>query len=149
MFLIPQILLFGVTAYQDFKDRAISWYLPVLIFAFGLIGAFVNDTLLWGDYLASLSFVILQIAGLYGYLALKKRSIKINLTGEFLGLGDLLFFVAIIPFFPFKEYVVLLIIGMFLSMLAQKIIQVFYPSDSIPLAGWLSVFYGVYILITV
>ena len=147
--LIPQILLFGVTAYQDFKDRAISWYLPVLIFFVGLSGAFLNDTLLWEDYLASFCFVVLQIVGLYGYLAVKNKSIKINLTGDFLGLGDLLFFVAMIPYFNFKEYIVLLILGMVLSLLAQKIVHIFRRSDSIPLAGWLSVFYGVYILITI
>ncbi len=147
--LIPQIVLFGVTAYQDFKDRAISWYLPLLILLLGLVSAFVNETILWIDYLASLSFLVLQIAGLYVYLAIKKKSIKINLTGEFLGLGDLLFFVAMIPYFSFKEYVVLLITGMALSLLAQKIVQLFYRSDSIPLAGWLSIFYGLYMLITV
>ena len=149
MLLIPQIVLFGVTAYQDFKDRAISWYLPLLILLLGLVSAFVNETILWSEYLASLSFVVLQIAGLYVYLAIKKKSIKINLTGDFLGWGDLLFFVAIIPYFGFKEYVVLLITGMALSLLAQKIVQLFYRSDSIPLAGWLSVFYGLYMLITV
>ena len=149
MLLIPQIVLFGVTAYQDFKDRAISWYLPLLILLLGLVSAFVNETILWIDYLASLSFLVLQIAGLYVYLAIKKKSIKINLTGEFLGLGDLLFFVAMIPYFSFKEYVVLLITGMALSLLAQKIVQLFYRSDSIPLAGWLSIFYGLYMLITV
>ena len=147
--LIPQIVLFGVTAYQDFKDRAISWYLPLLILLLGLVSAFVNETILWIDYFASLSFVVLQIVGLYAYLAIKKKSIKINLTGEFLGWGDLLFFVAIIPYFGFKEYVVLLITGMALSLLAQKIVQIFYRSDSIPLAGWLSIFYGLYMLITV
>jgi len=149
LLLIPQIVLFGVTAYQDFKDRAISWYLPLLILLLGLVSAFVNETILWIDYLASLSFLVLQIAGLYVYLAIKKKSIKINLTGEFLGLGDLLFFVAMIPYFSFKEYVVLLITGMALSLLAQKIVQIFYRSDSIPLAGWLSIFYGIYMLITV
>tara|TARA_Y100000589_G_C27129855_1_gene620129 strand:- start:190 stop:639 length:450 start_codon:yes stop_codon:yes gene_type:complete len=149
LLLIPQIVLFGVTAYQDFKDRAISWYLPLLILLLGLVSAFVNETILWIDYLASLSFLVLQIAGLYVYLAIKKKSIKINLTGEFLGLGDLLFFVAMIPYFSFKEYVVLLITGMALSLLAQKIVQLFYRSDSIPLAGWLSIFYGLYMLITV
>ena len=149
MLLIPQIVLFGVTAYQDFKDRAISWYLPLLILLLGLVSAFVNETILWIDYLASLSFLVLQIAGLYVYLAIKKKSIKINLTSDFLGWGDLLFFVAIIPYFGFKEYVVLLITGMVLSLLAQKIVQIFYRSDSIPLAGWLSVFYGLYMLITV
>ena len=51
-------------------------------------------------------------------------------------------------YFSFEEYVVLLITGMALSLLAQKIIQLFYRSDSIPLAGWLSVFYGLYMLIT-
>ncbi|MBI34103.1 MAG: hypothetical protein CMP67_01905 [Flavobacteriales bacterium] len=122
--------------------------MPVLIFSVGLIGAYVNGVVLWKDYIASLCFVVFQIAGLYGYLALKKKSIKINLTGEFLGLGDLLFFAAIIPFFSFKEYVVLLITGMLLSLLAQKLVQIFYRSDSIPLAGWLSVFYGLYMLIT-
>ncbi len=147
--MIPQIVLFGVTAYQDFKDRAISWYLPLLILLLGLVSAFVNETILWIDYFASLSFVVLQIVGLYAYLAIKKKSIKINLTGEFLGWGDLLFFVAIIPYFGFKEYVVLLITGMALSLLAQKIVQIFYRSDSIPLAGWLSIFYGLYMLITV
>tara|TARA_B100000614_G_C14447993_1_gene453059 strand:- start:113 stop:562 length:450 start_codon:yes stop_codon:yes gene_type:complete len=149
LLLIPQIVLFGVTAYQDFKDRAISWYLPLLILLLGLVSAFVNETILWIDYFASLSFVVLQIVGLYAYLAIKKKSIKINLTGEFLGWGDLLFFVAIIPYFGFKEYVVLLITGMALSLLAQKIVQIFYRSDSIPLAGWLSIFYGLYMLITV
>ena len=147
--LITPILLFGVTAYQDFKDRAISWYLPVLIFLVGLIGAFVNEIFIWRDYLASLSFVILQITGLYVYLAIKKKSIKINLTSDFLGWGDLLFFVAIIPYFGFKEYVVLLVAGMVMSLLAQKVVQLFYRSDSIPLAGWLSIFYGLYMLVTV
>ena len=115
----------------------------------GLIGAFVNDIVLWKDYIASLCFVVLQIAGLYGYLALKKKSIKINLTGEFLGWAYLMFFVAIIPYFSFKEYVVLLITGMAISLLALKIVLIFYRSDSIPLAGWLSIFYGIYMLITV
>tara|TARA_Y100000589_G_scaffold116955_1_gene110832 strand:+ start:5527 stop:5976 length:450 start_codon:yes stop_codon:yes gene_type:complete len=148
LLLIPQILLFGITAYQDFKDRAISWYLPLLIFSVGLIGDFVKGSVLWKDYIASLCFVTLQITLLYGYLAIKKKAIKINLTGDFLGWGDLLFFVAVIPYFTFKEYAVLLITGMFLSLLAQKVIELFYRSDSIPLAGWLSIFYGIYMLIT-
>ena len=104
MFLIPQIVLFGVTAYQDFKDRAISWYLPLLIVLTGFLAAVFNEAVFWKDYLASLCFVVLQLFGLFVYLAVKSKTVKIHLTRDFLGLGDILFFLAVIPFFAVFIY---------------------------------------------
>ena len=146
MFLIPQIVLFGVTAYQDFKDRAISWYLPLLIVLTGFLAAVFNDAVFWKDYLASLCFVVLQLFGLFVYLAVKSKTVKIHLTRDFLGLGDILFFLAVIPFFSFKVYVVLMISGLLFSFLAQRLVYLFKRVDSVPLAGWLSVYYSLYLI---
>ena len=147
MLLFPQILLFAITAFQDFKSRAISWFLLPIILAAGLLKKWIDNQLSWTDYLASFGFITLQLAIVYGIFALKSRTVKINFTNELLGLGDILFFVAVIPYFNFKEYIILFITGLIFSLLGQLILCKFKKQKSIPLAGWLSIYFIFYLVL--
>jgi len=148
LILLSQILLFSLTAYQDFKDRAISWYIPILLFGVGIYVSLISPQTNWLEMFAILSFVVIQLAVLYGFLAVKHKSIKLDLTGDFLGLGDILFFIAIIPFFGLFEYIILFVSGLVFSMVGQRLIMPYIKTPTIPLAGWLSIFYGLYFIVT-
>ncbi len=146
--LISQIFLLSITAYQDFKDRAISWFLPFLLFGLGFCVKFWQTDLNWREMLALLSFIILQLSILYIILAFRYKTLKIKLTSNFLGWGDILFFIAMIPFFGFEEYIILFVLGLGFSLIGHQLIVKKLNTKSIPLAGWLSVFYGIYFIVT-
>lgn len=147
MLLIPQIVVLTITAYQDFKDRAISWFLPILIFVLGCIDFFTVGTWSAKQPLLSLMFLLVQMSIVYGYFSIKKGTFKINLTNDLLGWGDILFFVAMIPFFDFKTYLTLFISGLIFSLIGHQILNKIQPNKSIPLAGWLSIFYSFYLIL--
>jgi len=55
-----------------------------------------------------------------------------------IGLGDVLFFVAVIPFFSLYSYMVFFISGLVLSLVLMLALGRFISANSIPLAGILS-----------
>lgn len=144
MIFAPLILLFIITAIQDFRDRAISWFLPLFIFATGFIVALLNNQINWLSYSVSFLFIVTQIAIIYLYLVAKTRSWKVDLTNQFLGWGDILFFIALIPLFDYQSFVLLFLGGMLFTLVGQLIFNSFKQSKTVPLAGWLSVFYSLF-----
>lgn len=144
MIFTPLILLFIVTAFQDFRDRAISWFLPLLICTVGLVNATINEQLDWLSYSVSFVFIVAQITVIYLYLVFKTRSWKVDLTNHYLGWGDILFFIAVIPLFDYQSFVFLFLGGMLFTLIGQLILNSFKRSKTVPLAGWLSVFYSLF-----
>ncbi|WP_299254054.1 hypothetical protein [uncultured Aquimarina sp.] len=132
------ILLFTLVFIQDLKLRAIHILLPIFILIFGLISYFNNGYSAIG-LLYSFTFLIITFGGLYLYLSVKNK----RLTNPFkknMGLGDVLFFVAIIPFFSSYNYILFFITGMLFSILGFLVIKLVVKTDLVPLAGLLALY---------
>ena len=137
--LFSQITVLLITAYQDFKERAISWLLLPTILGLGITNAIVNRLDL-NQLIASTLFVSCVLLLVYLVFVIKRKSFKLNFTDVYLGIGDILFFYAIIPFFEFNDYLLIFSAGLSFSLISHFIYSLFYKSTSIPLAGWLSIF---------
>jgi len=134
------IVLLGLFAcvYQDIKDRTIHvlWFVVIFI-ATGLINyELTND---WIDSVYALLFLIVNISVLFLYTSVKNKRI-INIFQSHLGLGDVLFFIAIIPLFSVRNFILFFITGMIVSMILHLLFNTFQKQLTIPLAGYLSLF---------
>lgn len=161
--LLSQISVLGCIAYQDFRSRSIAWYFIPAVFALSLLTVFSSSSsFLWLEWGVSLAFLVTQFTFVYLYFAIKQRRFRLKFIDELLGLGDVLFLVAMIPFFSFKSYLLYYSLSLVFSLLAHLVtIKVARKSkqeaDSekqfIPLLGWMGLFFiGVFIyeyLITV
>jgi len=129
-------LLFCV--YQDVKDRTIHlvWFGLILITTLSINYLSGNN---WIDSLFSMLFLIVNISVLFLYISFKNKK-RINIFDKYLGLGDVLFFVTIIPMFSLRNFVLYFILGMIVSMILHLFFNRFQKHLTIPLAGYLSLF---------
>lgn len=137
--LISQITLMLITAYQDFKEREISWLLIPITLGLGITKA-ILDKVNPIELVASTLFLSGLLLLVYLVFVIKYKTFKLNFTNEFLGLGDILFFYAIIPFFGFNVYILVFTGGLIFSLVSHFIYSIIHKSKSIPLAGWFSIF---------
>jgi len=124
--------------YQDVKDRTIHliWFGLILIITSSINYLIGNN---WIDSLFALLFLIVNVSVLFLYISFKNKK-KINIFESHLGLGDVLFFVAIIPLFSLRNFVLYFILGMIVSMIFHLLFNKFQKHLTIPLAGYLSLF---------
>lgn len=132
--LICSILL--LVSYQDYKYRAVSWYLfPALAGLF-----LMNHNGLWDQalpyFLINLSFVLINLLMLTCLFSLKNHKFA-NITKDYLGWGDILFLVVMAFVFSPLNYLVFFMV----SLISVCILVFFAPQlkQSIPLAGIQSV----------
>lgn len=139
------ISLLVFLTYQDIKTRRIHVVLPICIFITGFIINTFSDELFYKYVFQNLIFVVVNIVFLLGYYSLKKRKIFNPIDTE-IGLGDIIFFLAITPLFELKSYISFFIISLLVSLIIHSISTVFSKSKTIPLAGYMSIFLGVYLI---
>lgn len=143
MWFLKIILLssFFLILYQDCKDRKVYWFLyPTIgIFSFliqisflpiysGLINVGIN-----------LIFVTSLLVVCYLYSAFK---LKKNLLQEVFGLGDVLFFVFIAFSFSIVSFFILFIFSLIFSLILHLALQHKQYEKTVPLAGYMSLFFG-------
>lgn len=130
------ICLFFI-AFQDFRQRAISWFfIPVLFCGFVYVTLQNNTIEVALNYLIfNLCFVIISFVVFAIHISVKKKKF-VNIVDTYVGIGDILFYVVIAAAFsPFNFlafYVassVLTLIGILLFALVKK------PRKEHPLAG--------------
>lgn len=138
---ISTVLVLLLIFIQDLKHRAIHILLPVVLFAIGLY-QFYTAHLDWYSLICNAFFLVLTFAGLYMYLMLKNKKLIANLSGA-IGLGDILFFIAVLPFFGLHNYILFFITGLIFSMICFGVFRLYKKSKMIPLAGLL----GLYMII--
>jgi hypothetical protein len=129
--------LFGCV-YQDVKERTIHvlWF-AVIFVATSLINYLLTND--WIDSLYSLLFLAVNISVLFVYVSIKNKRIT-NIFETHLGLGDVFFFIAIIPLFSVRNFILFFITGMLVSMVLHLAFNTFQKHLTIPLAGYLSLF---------
>lgn len=125
--------------YQDIKNRAIHIVLPILIFVSALIINYYSSHLVLKGILLNVAFITINIVGLVVYFSIKNRA-AINPIDKSIGLGDIVFFLAITPLFGLQSFILFFISGLIFSLLFQTIYNLFKKTETIPLAGYLSLF---------
>lgn len=135
---IGLLLLLGWASYQDWKFRAIHWFIFPLIAADALL------IFVWTDWslealLRNCLFIAAVMGMLFFYVSLREKRWT-NLFERHFGLGDLLFFLAVTPLFNSFNYILFFITGMFFSATVHGLVSLRWKTPTIPLAGYLAVY---------
>lgn len=123
---------------QDLKYRAIHAVLPLIILLIGL-GIFFYYKYSLEIILYNLLFLAVTFLGLYMYLFFKFKKF-INPFQKTIGLGDILFFISVIPFFTTHNYILFFITGLIFSLIAFMGLKLFTKTNLVPLAGFLALY---------
>jgi hypothetical protein len=142
---IFKLLLIGVfflVFFQDGKDRKVYWFLypiiGILVFVLQIKAVSLYPALINGGF--NLGFVSLLILVCFVYAKLK---LKQPLLKEVFGLGDLLFFVCIAFSFSIVSFIILFVFALLFSLLLHLILKHKQTEKTVPLAGNMSLFFGV------
>ncbi len=132
-FVLSILPLFSI-AYQDFKQRAISWYWPAILLAVSSYSGWV----LFGEEIFkniafNLAFLILVFGVVTIYFSLKTKKL-VNIFDVFVGWGDVVFLLALIPFFHPLDYILFYTLVSVLSV----VIALLMKGKEIPFAGIIS-----------
>jgi hypothetical protein len=143
MWFVKFLLLsvFFLILYQDCKDRKVFWFLypiiGILVFLLHInfvpiYSALINTSI-------NLLFVttLLLVCYLYAAVKLKKPLLK-----EVFGLGDVLFFIFISFSFSIVSFFVLFVFSLVLSLLLHFVLKHKQIEKTVPLAGYMSLFFG-------
>ncbi|MFT5819683.1 MAG: hypothetical protein ACI8ZM_000908 [Crocinitomix sp.] len=131
-------LLLIIAFVQDWKYRAISWVVfPLLLTVAGFI--FWQADLSKLTLVFNLVFLIIVIGTLFLYVSFKRGKLS-NIFKADLGLGDVLFLIAITPLFMDRNFILFFITGMIVSGLVHLAIAGGKKNVKIPLAGYLAIY---------
>lgn len=144
------ILLLVIVSYQDIRSREVSWFLfPLLFIAIVYKGLIWMETLKYTlGFLLNLLCVIIQLAALLAFYAIRHGSIKNFLTTR-LGTGDILFLIILSAGMApiiFEIFLVVALALVLISVFTIKFSVTYWNKKTIPLAGLLSIFYQLFIL---
>lgn len=131
--------LFGVIAYQDFKQRQINLIYLFLLFLLALIINYAEIMLTLHDFVQNIIFLFFILIILNLYYSIKKRKF-VNTIDSYIGSGDILFFVACAPLFSLANFIFFFTLGILFSLVLYLVFRKIISSDDIPLAGFFSCF---------
>ena len=146
MELLINIVLFcilGLAFWQDKKGRSI--HLAVLLalaaacftlFAFNS-GEFSFSN--WRIITINAAFVVVIILCLILYVSAKEQRL-VNIFKTHFGLGDLVFLLAVTPLFSNRNFILFFITGIVFSGVLHWMVQRRGSGETIPLAGYLSLY---------
>lgn len=140
---IIKIILIGLFAlifFQDYKERQVYWFLFPLV---GLCsGVLFYQNTLPELFLVSIGLNALFIVFLFLIVALYSSLIlKIKISEAF-GLGDAFLFASLIFSFSTLSFLVIFVFALLFSLIIHLILKKYSKFKSVPLAGYLSVFFG-------
>lgn len=134
--------LFFLVFIQDCKDRKVYWFLypciGVLVFLLQMEAVIIYSVIL--NVIINLVFVLLLlfVCYLYAELKLKKSMLK-----EVFGLGDVLFFIFIAFSFSTVSFLILFVFSLLFSLVLHLVLKHRNAEKTVPLAGYMSLFFGV------
>lgn len=133
------IFLFLIILYQDYKERLVYWFLYPLIGALGLVVQYfllpISSILV--NVMTNLVVVVFLLLVCYAYTKFRNLEFKNSF-----GLGDVLFFVFISCTFSTISFLILFILSLIFSLLLHFILTTKNSDKTVPLAGYMSLFFG-------
>jgi hypothetical protein len=139
------LLVFAAILYQDSKNRLVYWFLypiiGILVFVIQLQYlpiklAFLNSGL-------NLLFITLLLGVSFVYIKFRKLSFQ-----EAIGFGDILFFVFMSFAFAVVSFIILFVFALLFSLILHFVFQKKNQLKTVPLAGYMALFFGVVYTIT-
>lgn len=134
--------LLTVIFLQDFRERSISWYLIPLVFFSAVSVSVLEAGILISlkNLVINLMILSIEIFLLYAWIRLRTKT-RVNIRNGFLGIGDVLFFVALTPLFSASTYVLFITGASFLVLITFGIYVLVKRNSGykIPLAGGIAV----------
>lgn len=130
------VLLIGI-AYQDFKQRAVSivlfLLLAILLLGLKLTQSYWEDS--FSDVLTNILFLAFQMGGILIYFRIKE-GIWGRIMDRKLGWGDIAFLLCIVLYMPFLNFFLFHIISLIAVLLIAMVNKNWRdPQKGIPLAG--------------
>ncbi|WP_276381616.1 general secretion pathway protein [Flavobacterium sp. H4147] len=134
------IIVFAFVLYQDFKSRMVYWFLYPII---GILAFKIQiDVLPLSIALLNFVFNLLFIGFLLGVSLLYTKFKKLGFKNT-IGIGDVLFFIFIAASFSIVSFWVLFVFSLIFSLTLHLILTHKKEPTTVPLAGYMSLFFGV------
>ncbi len=135
------LLAFSLIFIQDYKDRRVYWFLyPIVgILALAIQLQLNATTIVIMNAAFNLAFIVLIITFCYLYTLIK---LKKSFLQSVLGLGDILFFMAIAFSFSIATFLVLFVFSLIFSLLMHTLLKHRQKETTVPLAGYMALFFG-------
>ncbi|OFX83095.1 MAG: hypothetical protein A2W99_13335 [Bacteroidetes bacterium GWF2_33_16] len=137
--------------YQDFKYLAISWWtIPALLILAVVNGILYSDTeqlvsgFIWNMVFLAFQFIIITL-----YFTIKNKQL-VNITKNYLGIGDMLFFIFLAISFEPVHFILFFTTSLLTILLIFALLKAFrlFTNSQIPLAGGISILYLVLLVVT-
>jgi len=140
------IICCGIIAFQDFRERAVLWFLfPILAIALAVLHLKNNslEAFLWFSLINFiLVSVILLVLFLYTKYIMRKKFINVSF-----GIGDILFFYALTLGFPSITFIFIFVGSILFSIILFLIFKNKWSLNTVPLAGLMGLYLlGVFII---
>ncbi len=133
------IVNLGYIICQDLRSREVYWFLlPSLALLLGVLHYFnaYNIHFLTSTMInVGVVIIILALLYIYTFLLIKKPFFK-----EVFGIADALYFLALAVAFPTATFIIIFVFSLIFSLLTWLILKQKSSYNSIPLAGYMSVF---------
>ena len=139
IFTIILLLLFLIISIQDFKHRAVHAFLIIGIAMISILINYLEPFLNLYEMCKSIAFLGITSIGFMMYQTIKNKQLE-NPIDTAIGLGDILFLIAITPLFQIHHYILFFIVGLLLSVILFVTTQKLRKQATIPLAGYLAIF---------
>jgi hypothetical protein len=137
------VFCLGYIAFQDFKYRAVYWFLfPGLsLLLYYMKYPKAGNLLTLQDAIYALSFLAVQLIILFLYFTVKNRK-AVNILKSHLGLGDVLFLVAISFYLSPVNYLLFYVFSLLLIIIYVLMLNLTRKKmEQIPLAGLQAIFF--------
>ncbi|WP_281232422.1 general secretion pathway protein [Flavobacterium gelatinilyticum] len=134
------VIVFAIVLYQDFKSRLVYWFLYPII---GILAFWIQLKMVpFSIALTNIGFNLLFVTLILGisFIYIKLRKLQFSNT---IGIGDVLFFVFIAASFSIVSFLVLFVFSLLFSLILHLILSNKKEQSSVPLAGYMSLFFGV------
>ena len=121
---------------QDLRYRAVHWWLFPLLLLCGILAKGTIISLWMPDFFYNLGFCVLQLLLLTLYLSARQGRFVL-IFREHLGIGDLLFLVAVGAYLSFLNFLLFYVLSLVLIALFELVKGYWAETDKkIPLAGY-------------
>ncbi|MDP4209198.1 MAG: hypothetical protein Q8928_10330 [Bacteroidota bacterium] len=146
MSLLASSLLSGIlliVVYQDFRYRALSVYVLAMALLLAVFYAVLINGWKQAMVFAGINglLIALQLAGVWGYFSLKRRSFM-SIVNTCIGSGDLLFYAVLALLFSPVNFIVFNLLGYIIILVVFAVLKLMAGyNNTIPLAGSLALLF--------
>ncbi|WP_419698999.1 hypothetical protein [Mucilaginibacter sp. NFX135] len=136
------LLLLGLVWIQDLRYRAVSWIIfPFLLGGMALLRWISGETFadVWPQLLSNIGLLLMILLLLTLYIWIKSRRL-VNITKQYLGSGDILFFLVLACSLSVLNFYFFFVTSLFCIALVQAAWSTINKNKQIPLAGLQALF---------